>query len=476
MIWATKFKTYSAYYESLQLVPTLESVLQSTTLSHKLRLIFMNSSDGTYQESYEFSLSGSSAYPELCTVSDDESALFCFVGNAGTYSYLTVLRYDFHFKQLNIIRYSPSFKYSSHLDLKAINSYEIFFTGYINKSNEHTYHFVKGIFNFTNDQFKENYHQSIQSNSHNDSIKLAIDEKGETIWYAVELNDTNIMYQQNNLSDFSLIGNKYVYTDSIRLDHSGIKKIDIMDEVLYMLFYSSRKYLFATIDTSTQEVIKVYETLSFYEYYHRDLLARNGYISIFNYRTFKKKFTVHNQVKSGSNIDFLPRYKEIKDVTFEKTTNSSFDFKNETLRSASAKSYNHEVYSGNIDNGKTDIKISKANSYFISLPDSFEQEFVVGSNQTLSKDINLPCFIEFGKLSYTILDGKSSKKPDWVTIDYSTFKISMNAPEVHETTKFSFVVSTKYLDGSLNSTISIVVTPCTAIKHCQECSTGICTT
>ena len=171
MIWATKFKTYSAYYESLQLVPTLESVLQSTTLSYKLRLIFMNSSDGTYQESYQFSLSGSSVYPELCTVSDDESALFCFVGNAGNYSYLTVIRYDFHFKQLNKIRYFSSFKYSSHLDLKAINSYEIFFTGYINKSNEHTYHFVKGIFNFTNNGFKEGYHQSIQSNSKDDGFK-----------------------------------------------------------------------------------------------------------------------------------------------------------------------------------------------------------------------------------------------------------------------------------------------------------------
>ena len=44
-----------------------------------------------------------------------------------------------------------------------------------------------------------------------------------------------------------------------------------------------------------------------------------------------------------------------------------------------------------------------------------------------------------------------------------------------KTTKFSFVISSEYLDGFLNSTINIIVTPCTAMNHCKEWTTEICT-
>ena len=300
-----------------------------------------------------------------------------------------------------------------------------------------------------------------------DSVKTAMDQKGETIWYAVEVSDVNIMYQQNNISDFSLIGSKYVCTDFAHYTTS-INRIDIMNGTLYLMFYSLNKHLFAKIDASTQKVIKIYETRSVYEYNHRDLLAKGGYLNIFNYRRYSQKRIVHNQVTPGSDIDFIPRYTETKDVTFERIVNSYFDFRNETLGSYDI-TYRY-TYSdtNNSTHVKVEIKASEANSYIISLPESLEKKFVVDPNQTLIENIDLPCSLAFGGLNYTILDNETSKKPDWVTIDYSSLQISMQTPDVNETTKFSFVVSTQYLDGFLNNTINIIVTPCTALEHCKE--------
>ena len=223
----------------------------------------------------------------------------------------------------------------------------------------------------------------------------------------------------------------------------------------------------AKIDTKTQKVIKVYETPSGYSYDHRDLLIKNGYINIFNFRDFKKKKYVHNQIISDENIDFLPRYVE-KNVIFDKVTNSSFDLKDERLGSYTLVNQSKSIYYKNGRGGKFDITVSKDKSYIISLPESLEKNFVVDPNKTLSENIDLPCSLAFGGLNYTILDNETSKKPDWVTIDYSSLQISMQTPLVNETTKFSFVVSTQYLDGFLNNTINIIVTPCTALEHCKE--------
>ena len=72
-----------------------------------------------------------------------------------------------------------------------------------------------------------------------DSVKTAMDQKGETIWYAVEVSDVNIMYQQNNISDSSLIGNKYVFPTTGGFNSTGINSIGIMNDTLYIMFYSS---------------------------------------------------------------------------------------------------------------------------------------------------------------------------------------------------------------------------------------------
>ena len=427
--------------------------------------MLINSIDGSYKESHQIKPLIYQQRQAYCTLSDDESALFCLgIGRLGVHA-ATVIRFDTKYKEFHYF-YNTDENYDrENLGLAVLNRNEISFLFY---DYDKSYYWIKGSFDFTQNSFKEAHRLKMSNKEGKQSAKICLDEKGATIWYVAEVNDTNIMYQQNNVSDFALIGNKYVFTNTISYEASGINSISIMGGTLYILFDSSLMHLFATVDTSTQKVAKVYKTSSFYQNNTKDLFAMNGYINIFNYRSSFLKKVSHNQVKSGSNTDFLPRYSEVKNVTFYKIIDSSFDFEGEELQNRTIYNTTSDEYLLNYTDIKDQLYVLEANSYIISLPESFEQEFLVGSNQTITKDIDLSCSIAYSSLNYTILDNERSKKPDWVTIDYSSFEIHMRTPDVNKTTKFSFVVSTQYLDGSLNSTINIVVTPCTSIEHCQE--------
>ena len=462
MVWINAFYE-NPVYKSLQYSPTLQTVYHTSQVSQKFTLMLINSNNGTYKESYQVSQVYQHDTFDLCALSDDESALFC-VGKKTDNPSTAVIRFDAVSKDIHLVYYPQKYTNSRHLDVTAINGYEILFQACLGYNSNHL---IKGTFNFTGNIFKEDYHQSLKTSSGSDAVKVAVDEKGETIWSAIEVSDRYVMYQQNNISDFSLIGNKYLCTDSAYYT-TRINRVGIINKTLYIMFFSYYRHLMAKIDTKTQKVIKVYETPSGYLYDHRDLLIKNGYINIFNFRDFKNKKYVHNQIISDENIDFLPRYVE-KYVIFDKVTNSSFDLKDERLGSYALVNQSKSIYYKNGRGGKFDITVSENKSYIISLPESFEQEILVGPNQTLSKDINLPCSLAYSGLNYTIINNSNHNKPTWVNIDYSRLKISINAPFVNETTKFSFNVSSQYLDGVLNSTITIIVSPCIdMMDHCQE--------
>ena len=143
-------------------------------------------------------------------------------------------------------------------------------------------------------------------------------------------------------------------------------------------------------------------------------------------------------------------------------------FVDEELWNSTFKNLTNNVFQYDFKNLEVGLNVSEANSYIISLPERFEQEILVDSNHSVLKHISLPCSLAYSEVNYTVFEDESNKMPDWVTIDYSNFTISIQAPDVKETTKFSFVISSEYLDGFLNSTINIIVTPCTAMNHCKE--------
>ena len=79
-----------------------------------------------------------------------------------------------------------------------------------------TYHIVKADYNESNGSsysLNEQYHQTINANTYFGSAS-SLGENYDTIWHAVSF-QTSAIYFQYNLTDFSLIGNKYLSSNGI---------------------------------------------------------------------------------------------------------------------------------------------------------------------------------------------------------------------------------------------------------------------
>ena len=75
MVWNNAF-TGGAIYKSLQYSPALQTVYYTSWVSQKFTLMRINSNDGTYKESFQLSGVNQRQRFGICTLSDDESALF----------------------------------------------------------------------------------------------------------------------------------------------------------------------------------------------------------------------------------------------------------------------------------------------------------------------------------------------------------------------------------------------------------------
>ena len=69
------------------------------------------------------------------------------------------------------------------------------------------YHFAKATFNSTNNKMQDNYHETMAGPDCFYCALARVDEAIETIWHVV--GNSDIVYYQHNLTDFSIIGSKY---------------------------------------------------------------------------------------------------------------------------------------------------------------------------------------------------------------------------------------------------------------------------
>ena len=75
----------------------------------------------------------------------------------------------------------------------------------------------------------ENFHKSIYMYFYYESIKAAVDEKEETIWHAMNFG-ADIVYFQNDLNDFSLIGGMRIA--KIKNLFSRVQNIQIFENIV----------------------------------------------------------------------------------------------------------------------------------------------------------------------------------------------------------------------------------------------------
>ena len=134
----------------------------------------INSNDGTYKESFQLSGVNQRQRFGICTLSDDESALF-WVGRTSSKnkpSYTAIIRFDTNSTELQLVISNEKLINSNHLDLSASNIYEMYF---IALTNDHSYHMIKGTFNFDENLYKEDFHKSMVAKGLYTSAKMARD-------------------------------------------------------------------------------------------------------------------------------------------------------------------------------------------------------------------------------------------------------------------------------------------------------------
>ena len=100
-----------------------------------------------------------------------------------------------------------------------------------------------------------------------------LDHTNETIWHAVNM-DLYIVYFQYNLTDYSLIGNKYVSSQAIST--FGLH-MEVAEGIICILSDNAGNFLLI-VNSTTQEVIQVYDNIT--PSIPFNFLIRNGHINI----------------------------------------------------------------------------------------------------------------------------------------------------------------------------------------------------
>ena len=115
------------------------------------------------------------------------------------------------------------------MDLTAIGNTEVFF--HCLSSTDNLFHFVKGTFSIQGMIMEENFHMIMPIQLSSFGAMTRVDEGLSTVWHAIATPD-RIGYLQHSLSDFSVIGSKYITMNVV--SNGNIYAMDIKYYVLYI--------------------------------------------------------------------------------------------------------------------------------------------------------------------------------------------------------------------------------------------------
>ena len=227
-----------------------------------------------------------------CKISSDQTTIF---GNGQTsWQFdLVFFKYNISSSNIEIVDY-PDYGSNPYNSLVPISNNELFF--HVEKSSQ--IHFIKALFDTTNVQ--EQFHKSLPRGMYNDTSKAVVDDSGETIWNVMWAGIYDLVYSQHNISDFSIIGNKYLFQTSIS-QSVFLYDVGFGDGVLYFLARLDENYQFYLINATTQLIIKVYQANSVTSYspYQKPFVVTNAVLSLATLYDDGTRYTT-NHIKASS--------------------------------------------------------------------------------------------------------------------------------------------------------------------------------
>ena len=231
---------------------TNEAIFISLSVRPTFYLLKMNSTSGEYLQF----LKGGTIYQyhtiHTCSLSNDESTIF-WNGYANFLETgLALARFDISSSVIDIAYYNNYI--AGNIDLVAISNNEVFF----HASQSDKFHHIKVNFSANSNIILEQFHKSMSGQEEIDFIRATYDQDSETIWNVLEYRGFNLIYSQHNISDFAIIGNRYV--NNYAGFYNNIHNVEVGDGVVYFTAsnFLTRDELFK-INATTQEMIIAFQ-------------------------------------------------------------------------------------------------------------------------------------------------------------------------------------------------------------------------
>ena len=329
--------------------------------------------------------------------------------------------------------------------LLTISSTEVFYSYKIEGSSLH--HLVKANYILTSGStysLNEEYHQTMNGNSQYGAISC-LDHTNETIWHAVNM-DLYIVYFQYNLTDYSLIGNKYVSSQAIST--FGLH-MEVAEGIICILSDNAGNFLLI-VNSTTQEVIQVYDNIIIFistPSVSFNFLIRNGHINIIGCDSFSGPYWYHNQIPTSSGYEDLLSFSKNSTYTFPVT--SSYNLVDVVLSNHSMNSdTNPSPYT--LTSASYAIQTISNMSYVLSLPDSLNHTINGTYGQVSSFD--LPWRADSFRTSFTACEVSEDLTPSWMTVNCANSSVEATQ---NENVSSYFTVNSIYASGVIVSSFNV---------------------
>ena len=278
------------------------------------------------------------------------------------------------------IVYYP-FDYTPSRDIVAITRGQLLY--HCEDTTNNLFHFIKSRFSFSSSKIVEQYHLTMNGPTGVNPAMSRVDESNATIWHAVANSD--IVYFQHNLTDFSLIGSQYENAGSIT--NEKINGLDVYDNTVFIMFQANTDYMFMRVNATTQNVIQLYAfqttTIQFGVFGYR------GYVNIIVAKVSSTTRSEHIQIVSSFNQTDLPSINISNLLTFNPTTSSQQALTTQSNTNHTALSVSSTIFSS-LSFAAGSFELLQNESYIISMRHSLQYNINVSENQNVTQSIDLP--------------------------------------------------------------------------------------
>ena len=274
---------------------------------------------------------------------------------------------------------------------------EVFFYSF---ESDLSYDFSKILFDETNNQMTETIHKLMNLDDHFNSIRATMDQTEGTIWHAIT-KQNNIVYFENNVADFSIIGSMKTTNIDTNGTSTYIDNLEISNGSVFLLAdVFSGKFLIKS-STTTQNVLNIFHLSGSDDSSASILLVTDQYFNVFIY----ENGPIHKQVPiSGSYFNstfdqnsYPTAYAYMISLTFQDTDGSSLNLRDEGLTQYSINVVaSPSSYTITSETGSSEMfQVQQNESYFRYVYDNTERSTInLTRNQTHNATIELPCTLD----------------------------------------------------------------------------------